>query len=169
METLNLNVNLENLTNEEREALMKLVEKSQEKKSRVWKPSDCELYWSMDSSLVFNSRWYDCEIDKERYECGNCFRTREEAEEELTRRQMLTKWKRLSIEAGEDENKWKHRENGWPKHWYVFFDEFEKVINCGANDGYHSESTYFPSKQSLLAAISELGEENVKKYILGIK
>lgn len=162
METLNLNINFENLTTEERKTLMKLIEKSQEK---IWKPNNCELYWSTDSALVFNSRWCDCGEDKERYECGNCFRTREEAEEEVTRRKMVTKWERLSIEAGEGENEW----DGGHIHWTAYYGHYDnKVMTCSGEWCKYTD-IYFPTKESLLDAIKELGEENVKKYILGVR
>lgn len=164
METLSLNVNVENLTTEERETLMKLVEKSN-KKSKVWKPEYKETYWSIDSHQVFNSGWDDCEVDNKRYECGTCFKTEKEAEEELTRRKMLTKWKRLSVEAGEEENEW----NGANIHRYPFFNVVTRDIACNSNTSHRHGDIYFPTEESLLAAIKELGEENVKKYILGVR
>lgn len=165
MGTHNLSINFENLTIEERETLMKLVEKSQEKKSKVWKPSDCEIYWSIDSHQVFNSRWAGFEADKERYECGNCFASLKEAEEELARCKMLAKWKRLSVEAGEEENEW----NGDNTHWAAYYTYYGNKIDTYGDQCCRDRNIYFPNEKSLFDAIKELGEENVKKYILEVR
>lgn len=166
METLNLNVNLENLTAEEREILTKLVEKSNEKQSKVWKPKDFDIYYRIsDFGEVTQKNWYDIDDDKGAYEINNVFHTYEEAEEELTRRKMLAKWKRLSIEAGEGENKW----NGENDHWMIGYSHsLSEVQTLRLIDCKYSE-VCFPTKKSLLAAIEEIGEDNVKRYILGVR
>lgn len=167
METLNLNVNLENLTAEERDNLMKLVEKSQEKKSKVWKPESGEKYFTLTGrGEVIDLYWFSGSEDIDRFEIGNVFPTREVAEEEVTCRKMLTKWKRLSIESGEDENPW----NNINGHWTVCYNYYAKEIDSSAvfqNCKY--EEVYFSTKDSLLTAIKELGEDNVKRYILGVR
>lgn len=166
METLNLNVNLENLTAEEREALMKLVEKSNEKKSKVWKPTLGERFYVISSYGVLDCRtWYDDAFCTNLFEIGNVFPTLDAAEEELTRRKMLTKWKRLSIEAGEGENEW----NGKNDHWIISYSyAFSELKTLRVVFRKYSE-VCFPTKKSLLAAIEEIGEDNVKRYILGVR
>lgn len=166
METLNLNVNLENLTAEEYEALMKLVEKSQKKNSKVWKPTVGERFYFISTYGILDYRtWYDDVPCTNLFEIGNVFPTLEAAEEELTRRKMLTKWERLSIESGEDENPLDST-NG---HWSVCYNHLTKKLNFSAVVHCKYEEVYFPTKESLLAAIEELGEDNVKRYILGVK
>lgn len=166
METLNLNVNLKNLTAEEREALMKLVEKSNEKKSKVWKPTLGERFYVISSYGVLDCRtWYDDAFCTNLFEIGNVFPTLDAAEEELTRRKMLTKWKRLSIEAGEGENEW----SGENDHWEIGYSHLTSELETYHLTNCKYSEVYFPTKESLLAAIEEIGEDNVKRYILGVK
>ena len=167
METLNLNVNLENLTTEEREMLMKLVEKSQEKKSKVWKPTLGERFYVISTCGTLDCRtWQDDVPCTNLFEIGNVFPTLDAAEEEVTRRKMIAKWKRLSIESGEDENQWDNTN----KHWSVCYNYRNNELDSGTNlHSYKYEETYFPTEDSLLVAIKELGEDNVKRYILGVR
>lgn len=167
METLNLNVNVENLTDEEREMLMKLVEKSQGKKNKIWKPKKGETYWTICSRTILNAEWYDHVVDIERYEYGEIYKTREEAEEEAVRRKMVAKWKMLSTEAGEEENKWDA--DGHNSHWRIYYDSRDDSLVYECNKWFHQESTYFPTKEALDTAITEFGKDNLKKYIFGVK
>lgn len=156
---------LDNLTEDERNQLMKLVEKANEPKSKVWKPAKDGEYWCLWCSGAVTRDRYEMPVDVYRWELGNCFPTEEEAEEEATRRKMLVKWKRLSIEAGEEDNPW----DGRNLHWAVSWDCEGKCFHYFAYENCKYPISHFPSSDSLKAAIAELGEENVKKYILGVK
>lgn len=165
METLNLNVNVENITDEEREMLMKLVKKCSENKNKVWMPKYGEHYWFVEGSKVFDGLWCNQQYDKDRYAYGEIFKTKEEAEEEAVRRKMIAKWKMLSIEAGEDENEW----NNINRHWavrYSYENQDVEIIYVTYNR--HSDF-YFPSWDSISNAVYTLGKDNIKKYILGVK
>lgn len=164
-ENKEIKINMDNLTAEERETLIKLVEKANKLKSRVWAPKDGEKYWFITTTDGIDDAYAGNIISNQRWLIGNCFPTKEAAQEEVTRREMLTRWKRLSIEAGEEENPWDEISD----HWFVFYD-------CGMQSLMHSTycivrtgDIFFPTKESLTAAIAELGEENVKKYILGVE
>lgn len=52
--------------------------------STPWRPKMNENYFSLnDSGTIYELLWLDLEIDNFRLKSGNCFRTREEAEEKL--------------------------------------------------------------------------------------
>lgn len=160
-----IKLNLENLSDAEREQLMALVGKANKQKSKVWKPEYGDVYHLIGlgcSGDIGKLTWYNDESDIEAYELGNVFRTEEEAKEEITRRKILTKWKRLSIESGENENPW-DREHG---HYTVYFSKDRVLIQCIVAN--KMSTTYFASKRSIIHAISEIGENNVKKYILEV-
>lgn len=161
-----IKINLDNLTAEERETLMKLVEKGNKPRSRVPHPTQQNKGYVINwcGSRVNCGGVFVDDALKCADEFGFWFPTKEEAEDERTRRKMLTKWKRLSIEAGEDENPW----NGTSGHWFVFLDP-----KSGIGYNYHQYIRHglvtFPSKASLKAAVAELGEDKVKRYILGVR
>ena len=100
-----ITVNMENLTDTEREQLMNLVKKAsnEEKKSKVWKPKIGESYYDLGATCL---TWRDDSSDNYLYSIGEVFKTAEEADEEEKRRKILNQWKRLSVEAGEEENEW---------------------------------------------------------------
>lgn len=161
-----ISVNLENLSEQERDSLMKLIEKANKSQSKVWKPEMNEKYWAViiDGSIVFHL-WKNDYFDNGVYNIGNCFRTEEEAKEEVTRLKMLKRWKDLSIDSGEEDNPW----DGNTTHWYVFVSSYDKQICLGLVSGVCDANIFFPTKEACEAAVNELGEDNVKKYILGIK
>lgn len=160
-----IKLNLENLSEAERKQLIALVEKANKPKSKIWKPEYGEYYLICSGGNIGRMLWYGDNSDKGAYEIGNVFPTKEEADEELTRRKILTKWKRLSIEAGEDENPW----DGNHEHFFIYFDVVRDKLVTKAFTGVHMASIFFPSEESLDNAIEEIGEDNVKKYILDVK
>lgn len=64
------------------------------KESTRWKPEENQkYYYASSSSLVFHDFWSDTSnIDNGRFEIGNCFQTKEEAERVV---EKLKAWKRL--------------------------------------------------------------------------
>lgn len=160
-----IKLNMSNLSNEERKQLTALIEKANKSKSKVWKPEENKVYyyisWCGEIGFSVNST----HLDDTCYEIGNAFQTKEEAEEEITRRKIIAKWKRLSIEAGEDDNEW-DTDN---IHWYCYYSHAFKKPECAYCQNVKDSSVFFPTRESLIEAISIIGEDNVKKYILGIK
>ena len=82
----NITVNMENLSEKEREQMMKLIQKSNGSKVKVWKPDYRRKYFYVNEcGGIMNSKWYDDSIDADRYEIGNCFQTKEAADFALER------------------------------------------------------------------------------------
>lgn len=156
-----ITIELDNLTAEEQKTVKRLAKK---KKLPYFVPEYKEIYYYLgsDGSVCISTNCED-DVDGWNFSTGNCFRTKEEAEEAKIRLQMQTKWKRLSLEAGEADNPW----DGKHEHWAVCFNNDALYYWDFVNMNYGT--TYFPSLKSLEAAIAELGEENVKKYILGVE
>ena len=77
-----IKINMENLSQEEREQLLKLVEKGQKPVEREW-PQEGEEYFVSDSDgtgLIEPYTWRDDKFDHYHWQIGDCFRTKEEAE-----------------------------------------------------------------------------------------
>lgn len=61
--------------------------------SNRWKPEmDNEYYYVGNCGNVYNDDWISCDVDRDRFEIGNCFKTEEEAERVV---EKLKAWKRL--------------------------------------------------------------------------
>lgn len=158
-----IKVNLKNLSDAEREQLMKLIEKANTPASKVWKPVEGETtYVIWANGCIHETRQLNMSLDALYYQ-GNVFATREEAKFESHRRKILKRWEDMSAESGEAENKW----NDKNKHWYCYCEG--STIKTHWVLCHRSENTYYATRESLENAIAEIGEENVKKYILGVK
>lgn len=157
-------ISLDNLT-EEQKTVLRLEEKN--KPYRV--TEDGEPFWYITDSGYTQYGCFSYGIPEHRFylEIGNCFRTEAEAEEAVIKLKMQTKWKGLSLEAGEADNPW----DGEHEHWAVCLNSGSNkdTLHYWVNEYVNTGTTYFPSKKSLNSAIAELGEENVKKYILGVE
>lgn len=163
---MKIEIELDNLMADEQEMAKKLAKLAKkEKKNSIWKPQIGDTYYFIDGSSANYSTWDDDFIDRDWFAIGNCFQTKEEAEEALIKIQMQTKWKQMSLEAGEADNPWDRKHN----HYFVEWDTEDKKLDIDCNAIFFTQKTYFPTEESLEAAITELGEENIKKYILGVK
>ena len=161
-----ITVNMNNLTDSEREQLMHLIEKSSKKTSKMWKPElGDQFYIILSNGDVFKQAWDGGPNDEHFYLIGNIFRTKEEAKEEVERIKLLTQWKQLSIESGEDENPWGKNS----RHYFAYYSYNSSSISFDFAECCRSNRIYFPSMESLKKAIQIVGYENVKKYILGIE
>lgn len=162
----NFEINTDNLSVLELDQLYTLIEKANKPKSKVWKPKVGEEYW------VLNSTGYcalikcgDSSYDMSTYSIGNCFPSKEEAVEAKQTLKYRAMLKRFSIESGEEDNPW----DGEHEHWYICYNTNTKkfYVDCFLNNVYFS--IHFASKESALDALATIGEENYKRFILGIK
>lgn len=139
---------LENLTEEEREQLMELVKKANQKKEKVWKPVN------MDSNY-----------DESCYTMGNCYKTEEDVEFSVEKRKVEVELQRFADEYNEDE-------------FDVFEEDRRYVINYIIQNNnlkinYYRNiifgTTVFSSREIAEQAIKTIGEDRIKKYIFGVK
>ena len=127
-----------------------------------WKPENGEEYYciSPNGKITRDLFFYECISDV--YLCGNCFKTKEEAEFVLERRKVIAE---LSDYAEGDDAVWDRNTGHWQFYYHLLFDhmayiEYQMVKQAGL---------YFPSEEAAKAAVKAVGEERVKKYYLGIK
>lgn len=149
-------VNLNNLTEGEREQFKKLLEKANQE-NRVWKPEDREKYYYIDGySCATEDSWEGLEVDIDRFDIGNAFKTREEAE--------LQKY---ALEHNDPEKEAWNNDNG---HYMIAFNH--RVNDLFITRGYYIEeesATCFTSAPIARDAIEAVGEERILKYIFGVE
>ena len=92
------------------------------------------------------------------------YKTEREAKEAVARMVTRELFERRSIEAGEPENEWTPSN----RHWYVYFSKNNglqyRVVSCAYIDG----TIYFPTRETLHAAVQEVGADNIKRYLLNV-
>lgn len=163
-----ITIHLDNLTEEEREQFKKLLEKAN-KENRVWKPEDREKYYYIDGySCVVEDTWEGLEVDIDRFDIGNAFKTREEAEIALERARVKTELERYALEHNDS------KKEAWDGNNFRFEIACgylsKECISVSTNTGtYRGESiTYFTSKEIAEGAIKSVGKDRILKYLFDV-
>lgn len=160
----NITVNMENLSEKEREQLMKIIKKSNRSKRNIWKPEYDEWYFYVSGyGIVGSNVWINDYIDNGYYEIGNCFKTEEEAKFALEKLKVETELRRFAEENNEYEIDW---ENDAQEKWFIYYCDkiclYQTYITM-RND------VYFSSKKIAKRAVDYIGEERLKKYYFRVE
>lgn len=157
----------ENEIKELRERLEKLeAEKIEEPQLKRWKPNENERYHTIDDNgddcdLIWDNDRYD----NWRYLIGNCFKTKEEAEEYKKQIEYTARYKNY-IEEHSEPIDWNNR---FQEKYYAGYHFTDKKIFTDYNYNLKNLDIYASSEEIILDAIKEIGEDNFKKYVLGVK
>lgn len=148
-----ITINVENLTQEEREQLLKLVKKGQKPVEREW-PQIGDFYYCVNPfGVIEEYTWADDYEDNSAYELGNCFCTKEEAKWYREHLKVCAELRRMAngkVEYG-----------AWCDLSYYFCEDH--ILVGTQSDGIGNPYT-FASTQSARRAIDTIGEERLKKY-----
>lgn len=165
MANMNLNVNMENLTEEERNQLLALIKKSTEEKPKVWKPKNGEIYYFLTSYADIDiTIWANDAPDKCKYAIGNCFRTHEEAEFAVEKLKVIAELKRFAQEHNEKID-WK--DGGW-KYWITYDYTGNKFFYMSTITSKRND-IYFTSEKIAQQAIEAIGADRLKKYYIEVE
>ena len=164
MANMNLNVNMENLTEEERNQLLALVKKSTEK-HKVWKPDYDEKYYFLTSYADIDiTIWANDAPDKCKYAIGNCFRTHEEAEFAVEKLKVIAELKRFAQEHNEKID-WK--DGGWK--YCITYNYTENKFTYMSAITSKRNDIYFTSEEIAQQAIEAIGADRLKKYYFEVE
>ena len=130
-----------------------------------WIPVENEQYCYIDEDLEIESEFFDDdEYDNNLIKLGNCFKTKEEAQSVADKIKYTLMFKKY-VEEHSEPLDWENYEQ---EKWYIYYD-FNNNCKCDWCLGLKMQGViYASSKQILKDAINYIGEENVKKYILGV-
>ena len=130
-----------------------------------WLPVENEQYCYIDEDLEIESEFFDDdEYDNNLIKLGNCFKTKEEAQSVADKIKYTLMFKKY-VEEHSEPLDWENYEQ---EKWYIYYD-FNNNCKCDWCLGLKMQGViYASSKQILKDAINYIGEENVKKYILGV-
>lgn len=162
-----ITVNMENLSNEEREQLLKLVKKSNETTKKRWRAEDEEDYYFIDyCNRIDFWKESNYKTDKGLYEIGNYFKTEEEAEFELQKRLAYQELKDYALEHNEMDIDW---ENDEQFKWRICYDTEEKYFPITYSISWKEiGQIYFTSEKIARDAVKAVGENRIKKYLFGV-
>ena len=126
-------------------------------KGKQW-PQDRDKYYHISSDGIIRPFFWDGdEYDIRAMDMGNCYKTREEAEFEVERRKVMTELKKFAKDfvAGE-------------RNYCIVWDFYAGEIYIGHRVLSKDNNLVFESEEKAQEAIKAIGEERVKKYILGV-
>lgn len=129
-----------------------------------WKPKKYDIFYYLNGFCeVISSKLCDDQSDRMLYETFNCFQTREQAETEaekiLVRRMLEDIARRLNRGRKidwDDENQEKY---------FIDYDNARNKFSCGYGLCTSFAPVYCLDKTFKNAAIQEIGEERLKKYL----
>lgn len=161
-----LTINLQNVSEEDKKVLLAILEKSQKKESKVWKPKDREQCYRMYCDGEIGNIIYDSECNscKDGLSLGFIAKTKQEL---LNKREKLKIEKRLEDFVKEYNDRtitW----DGEHDNWYIYYDFDDNEICLDWENNTKSNSIYFSSKEIAQFAINYIGEDRLKKYWFGL-
>ena len=149
------------LTAEEKAVLEKLLDWYQSEKEKkpktVWDLKNEDWFYILDDYGSINEEEFDSTVHMPIIEQGNAFMTKEEAEFEKKRREVVAKVRKYArpfIPNGEN--------------WFPYCNCFVKRIVMGYVDVIQDAELYFESKEKARQAIAEVGTDDFKKYYFGV-
>ncbi len=159
-----INVNLDNLTYQEREQLFRLVTKGN--KSKVWKPELRKEYFCLasDGAVLGPYLWDNGSIDNDMYSIGNCYKTEEDAEFAVERMKVQTELQRYAEEHNGEIDWFNKRQD---KYCFLYNHLEEKIV-VYSNRLLQGNVVYFSDMATVLEAIKAIGEDRIKKYLFNI-
>ena len=163
-----ITIALDNLREDERAKLMEIIEISEHRRESVWKPQCGEKYWIVGSSSVdiYNATWSDSNGDLLRYEIGNCFKSKEDAEFALEKLKVLAELRRFAKENNPPDFNNMCRET---QKWYLYMSVIDmKVLKSYSYSCLPPEIT-FATASLANKAINTIGEDRLRKYYFGVK
>lgn len=166
-ESQTININLSNLSEEERKQLLELVKKGNKSPKKRWRGErNNHYYFISGAGGIGKGREDKVAYDSNRYQLGNYFKTKEEAEFELNRRLVYQELKDYALEHNEMGFDWKNSEQ---EKWVISYDnQIECLVcryRCALSD---IGQIYFSSCKIAQEAVKTVGEDRIKKYLFGI-
>ena len=134
-------------------------------KNNPWVPKYGEEYWYVTGAGEATKSENTCSYDKKCAARRNCFHTLEEAEADEERRTVTNLLRDAATRAGRKNGEFAARGDNW-----FFLINFVKNSFFAECTSFYAQLSvvYFPSKESLLSAISEIGEDRIKRVLFGV-
>jgi len=131
-----------------------------------WKPQCGESYWLVDEfGTKVHYTFRNDRDDKWLYLTGNCFKTAKEAEE-YKKQIEYTALYNYYIEEHSEPLDWKSGQ----RKWYAELKTDEESIEVNGVYTYKQQGVIYASSEEIIwDAIKKIGEDNFKKYVLGVK
>lgn len=125
-----------------------------------WKPKIGDRYWTSGNTGVYSQAWGDDEFDRDRYESGKVYKTKEECEKALDRELAKVRLQRTSNFKPDFEN----GKGGWIVFYSYMYKELHSMRDSYTDSG---EPVRYETEEDARRSIEE-NEQDWKIYF-GIK
>ena len=140
-----------------------------EEKKKYWTPKEKEKYFYIEDCMgVSDDRNVQAPIDYCRFNIGNFFKTKIEAEHILEKLKVIHELQKFAYENNEGEIDWK---NFNQCKYYLVYDTEDEELYVDYSIQCESEpfNIYFTSSKIAKRAIEEIGEDRIKKYYFNVE
>ena len=140
-----------------------------EEKKKYWTPKEKEKYFYIEDCMgVSDDRNVQAPIDYCRFNIGNFFKTKIEAEHILEKLKVIHELQKFAYENNEGEIDWK---NFNQCKYYLVYDTKDEDLYVDYSIQCESEpfNIYFTSSKIAKRAIEEIGEDRIKKYYFNVE
>lgn len=140
-----------------------------EDEKKYWKPKEKEKYFYIEDCMgVSDDRNVQAPIDYCRFNIGNCFKTKIEAEHILEKLKVIHELQKFAFENNEKEIDWK---NFNQCKYKIVYDAGDEELYVDYTTYCESEpfNIYFTSCKIAKRAIEAVGEDRIKKYYFNVE
>lgn len=140
-----------------------------EEKKKYWTPKEKEKYFYIEDCMgVSDDRNVQAPIDYCRFNIGNFFKTKIEAEHILEKLKVIHELQKFAYENNEGEIDWK---NFNQCKYKIFYDAEDEDLYVDYSIQCESEpfNIYFTSFKIAKRAIEAVGEDRIKKYYFNVE
>ena len=140
-----------------------------EEKKKYWTPKEKEKYFYIEDCMgVSDDRNVQAPIDYCRFNIGNFFKTKIEAEHILEKLKVIHELQKFAYENNEGEIDWK---NFNQCKYYLVYDTEDEDLYVDYSIQCESEpfGIYFTSFKIAKRAIEAVGEDRIKKYYFNVE
>ena len=156
----NLTINLENVSDADKETIMGIIKKS--KQPKRWRAErGISYYYITDCGNIAPSKEDGHPSDNFRFNTGNYFKTKEQAEGYVQKLLIQQKYKDMSDVTSKDCGKTFAGLN-----WQVRYNRQLKRVEYAWTNGFKYGIVCFSSEKKAQEAVKTIGDDNFKKYIL---
>lgn len=113
-----------------------------------WKPKIGDRYWALGNTIVYPQTWGDDEFDRDRYESGRVYKTKEECEKALDRELAEVRLRRTSTFKPDFEDS----RGGW----VVYYNYKDKEL-------YSYDTDYDDSGETIRYATEEDSRKSIRE------
>ena len=140
-----------------------------EEKKKYWTPKEKEKYFYIEDCMgVSDDRNVQAPIDYCRFNIGNFFKTKIEAEHILEKLKVIHELQKFAYENNEGEIDWKNFNQC--KYYLVYDTKDEDLyVDYTAYSKKEPFNIYFTSSKIAKRAIEAVGEDRIKKYYFNVE